>query len=78
MLMGSSESNWLWVQRPVPWEEGLRNWEQRTGGALNDLESEGRMLARNAAVERLLRALKENVDSADLQAMALRDRAVEA
>ena len=57
VLLGGAEHTYCTVRCPVPWEEGLASWRQRAGGALDDLESEGRMLARNAAVEDQLRKL---------------------
>lgn len=56
----------FYVRPPAAWDEGLLSWRQRNGAALSDVESEGRRLSRNAAVDSLLRALDDGISLHEL------------
>ena len=64
-LVGDPEMSWCDAVKPlVGWDEGLAVWRQRIGEPFTELESEGRAMARNAAVNELLRAVALGDDGA--------------
>ena len=61
-LIGAAEVRYCFSESPLPWEVGLAAWRARRESATSALESDGRALARDAAVEELLAVLKEGAD----------------